>query len=86
MEYSFDYELNFSIDCEQIFLKESFSHDVYKDVMKKYDSLIKTGTWKLVDPQYGTKPIGYKWFYKNKYRSDGSLEKHKVRLKAKDFI
>ena len=48
-------------------------------------SLIKNGTWKLVDPPLGTKPIGCKWVYKNKYKDDGSLDKHKARLVAKGF-
>ena len=30
-------------------------------------------------------PIGCKWVYKNKYKSDGSLDKHKVRLVAKGY-
>ena len=38
---------------------------------------------KAVDPPLGTKPIGYKWVYKNKYKVDGSLDKHKARLVAK---
>ena len=43
---------------------------------------MECGSW---DPPYGTKPIGCKWVYKNKYRSDGSLEKHKARLVVKGF-
>ena len=39
----------------------------------------------MVDPPVGTKPIGCKWVYKNKYRSDGSLDKHKARLVAKGY-
>ena len=86
MECSFDCELNFSTDCELTSFKEAFSHDVWKDAMKKeHDALINNGTWKLVDPPYGTKSIGCKWVYKNKYRSDGSLEKYKARLVAKSF-
>eukprot|EP00253_Pinus_taeda_P031024 PITA_31024 len=52
-------------------------------MQKEYDALIKNDTWKLVDPPFGTKPIGCKWFYKNKYKADGSLDKHKARLVAK---
>eukprot|EP00253_Pinus_taeda_P007861 PITA_07861 len=52
-------------------------------MQKEYDALIKNGTWKLVDPSLGTKPIGCKWVYKNKYKADGSLDKHKARLVAK---
>jgi hypothetical protein len=38
-----------------------------------------------VDPPFGTNPIGCKWFIKNKYKSDSSLDKHKVRLVVKGF-
>eukprot|EP00253_Pinus_taeda_P012750 PITA_12750 len=54
-------------------------------MQKEYDALIKNGTWKLVDPPLGTKPIGCKWVYKNKYKADGSPDKHKARLVAKGF-
>eukprot|EP00253_Pinus_taeda_P016902 PITA_16902 len=50
---------------------------------KEYDALIKNDTWKLVDPPSRTKPIGCKWVYKNKYKADGSLDKHKARLVTK---
>ena len=52
-------------------------------MQKDYDALIKNETWKLVDPPFVTKPIDYKWVFKNKYRSDGSLDKHKQRLVEK---
>eukprot|EP00253_Pinus_taeda_P033087 PITA_33087 len=84
MDVSYDSELNLSIDFELTSFKEVDSHDEWKEVMQKeYDALIKNGTWKLVDPLLGTKPIGCKWVYKNKYKVDGSLDKHKVRLVAK---
>ena len=54
-------------------------------MQKEYDSLINNDTWKLVDPPLGSKPIGYKLVYKNKYKADGSLDKHKARLVAKGF-
>eukprot|EP00253_Pinus_taeda_P009544 PITA_09544 len=86
MDVSYDCELNLSIDFEQISFKEVASHDEWKEAMQKeYDALIKNGTWKLVDPLLGTKPIGCKWVYKNKYKVDGSLDKHKARLVAKGF-
>ena len=37
-------------------------------MQNEYDALIKNGTWKLVDPPVGTKPIGCKWVYKRKAR------------------
>eukprot|EP00253_Pinus_taeda_P006635 PITA_06635 len=54
-------------------------------MQKEYDALIKNDTWKLVDPPLGTKPIGCKWVYKNKYKANGSLDKHKARLVEKGF-
>eukprot|EP00253_Pinus_taeda_P015790 PITA_15790 len=86
MDVSYDCEPNLSSNFEPTSFKEVASHDEWKEVMQKeYDALIKNGTWNLVDPPLGTKPIGYKWVYKNKYKADGSLEKHKARLVAKGF-
>eukprot|EP00253_Pinus_taeda_P035570 PITA_35570 len=86
IDVSYDFELNFSIDFEPNSFKEVTSHDEWKEAMKKdCDALINNGTWKLVDPPLGTKPICCKWVYKNKYKDDGSLDKHKVRLVAKCF-
>ena len=86
MYVSYDCELNLSIDFEPTSFKKAASHDEWKEVMQKeYDALIKNGIWKLVDPPLGTKPFGYIWVYKNKYKADGSLEKHKANLVAKGF-
>eukprot|EP00253_Pinus_taeda_P021754 PITA_21754 len=86
MDVSYDCELNLSTDFEPTSFKEVASHDAWKEAMQKeYDALIKNGTWKLVDLPFGTKPIGCKWVYKNKYKADGSLDKHKARLVAKGF-
>jgi hypothetical protein len=41
--------------------------------------------WNLVDPPFGTKPIGCNWVFKNKYKSNDLLDNHKVRLMAKGF-
>eukprot|EP00253_Pinus_taeda_P025255 PITA_25255 len=86
MDVSYDCELNLSTDFEPTSFKEAASHDEWKEAMQKeYDALIKNGTWKLVDAPFGTKPISCKWVYKNKYKADGSLDKHKTRLVAKGF-
>ena len=80
MDVSFDCEFNLSANFEASTRVE------WKEAMQnEYDALMKNGTWKLVDPPVGTKPMGCKWVYKNKYRSDGSLDKHKERLVAKGY-
>eukprot|EP00253_Pinus_taeda_P012520 PITA_12520 len=86
MDVSYDCELNLSKDFEPTSFKEVASHYEWKEAMQKeYDSLIKNDTWKLVDPPLGTKPIGCKWVYKNKYKANCSLDKHNARLVAKCF-
>jgi hypothetical protein len=44
-----------------------------------------TGTWDLVPLPPHVTPITCKWVYKVKTRSDGSLERYKVRLMARGF-
>lgn len=49
------------------------------------DSITENQTWKLVDLLLGCESIGCKWIFKRKRRVDGSIEKFKARLVAKDF-
>jgi hypothetical protein len=82
-----EFELNFSVVNEPTTFEEAASCNEWKATMQKeYDALIKNGTWRLVDPPIGIKPIGSKWIYKSKYKDDGSLDKHKARLVAKGYV
>ena len=42
-------------------------------------------TWELVDLPHGAKSIGCKLIFKRKLKQNGSIEKYKARLVAKDF-
>eukprot|EP00253_Pinus_taeda_P009462 PITA_09462 len=76
----------FHPDFEPTSFKDVASHDEWKEAMQNdYDALIKNGTWNLVDPPLGTKPIACKWVYNNKYKANGSLDKHKARHVEKVF-
>jgi hypothetical protein len=46
-------------------------------------ALHKTDTWDLVPLPSGKSVVGYRWVYKIKTNSDGSIERYKVRLVAK---
>jgi hypothetical protein len=48
-------------------------------------ALCKTHTWDLVDLPLGKFVVGCKWVYKIKTHVDGSVERYKAPLVAKDF-
>jgi len=43
-------------------------------------ALERNDTWMLTKLPPGKRAIGCKWLYKNKYRLDGSIDRHKARL------
>ena len=52
---------------------------------EEFDALSKNHTWDLVTLPPGKFVVGYKWIYKIKTRSDGSIEHYKARLVVKGF-
>jgi hypothetical protein len=52
---------------------------------KKLDDLHKNHTWDLVDLPQGKSIVGCKWVYKIKTCSDGTVDRYKARLVARDF-
>lgn len=49
------------------------------------DSRQSNMTWHLVDLSPSCKPIRCKWVLKKKLKPDGTVDKYKARLIAKDF-
>jgi hypothetical protein len=44
------------------------------------------GTWELIDPPLGCRPIRLKWVYKVKQDKRGAMVKHKVHLVDRGFV
>ena len=62
MDVSYDCELNLSSNLEPTSFQEVSTCDKRKESMQnEYDALMNNGTWKLVHPLVGIKPIGCKW-------------------------
>jgi hypothetical protein len=57
----------------------------HKAMCDEYEALIKNGTWSLVPSQLGINLVDCKWIFKTKCHTDGSVERYKARLVAKDF-
>jgi len=73
----------------EISFKEAISdsdRDEWKDaIYTEIKCLIKNDTWKIVDKPAGTKVLGCRTVLRNKYSSDGSVERRKARVVAQSF-
>ena len=56
-----------------------------KAINDEVESILQNHMWELVDLPLGSKPLGYKWIFKKKMKSDGSIDKYKARLVIKGY-
>jgi Reverse transcriptase (RNA-dependent DNA polymerase)/Integrase core domain len=56
-----------------------------KAMEEELNALEKNETWEICQLPKNKKPVGCKWVYKIKYKSDGTLERYKARLVAKGY-
>ncbi|KAL4018221.1 hypothetical protein IC575_021811 [Cucumis melo] len=54
-------------------------------VMEEMKALEKNRIWKICALPKGHKTVGCKWVFSLKYKVDGTLNRHKARLVAKEF-
>jgi hypothetical protein len=54
-------------------------------VHNEMDSILSDETWELTEQPYGCKSIGCMGVFKKKLRPNGTIEKYKTRLVAKDY-
>ena len=65
---------------------QASQHHVWVDAMQsELQALLKNNTWSYEILPPNKKAIGCRWVYKTKYKSDGSIERHKARLVAQGF-
>ena len=57
----------------------------YEAACKEIQALVDNGTWEVVQLPPGRKPIGTRWVFVIKHKSDGSVDRYKGRLVAKGF-
>ncbi|KAL5755114.1 hypothetical protein ACOSP7_023334 [Xanthoceras sorbifolium] len=48
-------------------------------------ALEANNTWTLTPLPHGKKPVGCKWVFKIKHKSDGTIDRYKARLVAKGY-
>ena len=48
-------------------------------------ALEKNKTWEVVELPRGKQPVGCKWVFTAKYKSDGTIDRYKARLVAKGY-
>ena len=76
----------YSVTKEPQSTDEALQNENWKITMiDEYYALLINNTWSLVDFLAGRKVIEYKWVFKAKENSDGSINKYKARLIAKGF-
>ncbi|KAL4014133.1 hypothetical protein IC575_026325 [Cucumis melo] len=56
-----------------------------EDVNSEIESIMHNHTWELVDLPLVSKPLGCKWIFKRKMKTDESIDKYKARLVAKSY-
>ena len=68
-------------------VKESLSYEQAKDkkewvnaMNEEYNSIMKNQTWELIELHENKSPIGCKWLFKSKFKSDGIIDTFKARL------
>ena len=66
--------------------EEASQDPAYLQAMdKEIDALLTNQTWEYIDLPPGKRAISSKWAYKVKLKSDGTLERLKLRLTIRGF-
>jgi len=65
---------------------EAQSQAVWQQAMnEELKALIENHIWSVVPLSVGKQVVGYHWIFKTKFKSDGSVDRHKAHLVAHGF-
>ena len=80
------YSLAIFAETEPSSYEEATKYACWREAMKaEIVALEENQTWTVVDLPNGVVPIGNKWVFKIKRKSNGSIERYKARLVAKGY-
>ncbi|GJY03527.1 ribonuclease H-like domain-containing protein [Tanacetum coccineum] len=82
--YCFSTSLNKTIE-PSTYHQACTSKDWVAAMNTEMEALNKNNTWEVTELPPERKPIGCKWIYKIKYKSNGDIETYKARLVAKGY-
>ncbi|KAJ0580159.1 putative RNA-directed DNA polymerase [Helianthus annuus] len=75
----------FATDDPTTFSRASKDTKWLKAMSDEFNALTKNNTWTLVPRPHNANVVGSKWIFRTKFKSDGSIERHKARLVAQGF-
>ncbi|KAG7556724.1 Reverse transcriptase RNA-dependent DNA polymerase [Arabidopsis suecica] len=65
---------------------QAMKDERWRDAMgTEFDSIIRNGTFTLVDPRHASNVVGNRWIFVIKRKPDGTVDRFKARLVAKGF-
>ena len=75
-----------STPSEPVSFQQALQFPEWRAAMDKEIEVLEVNdTWTLTPLPPGKSTIGYKWVYRVKYLPNGTIERYKARLVAKDF-
>ncbi|GKD94178.1 ribonuclease H-like domain-containing protein [Tanacetum coccineum] len=83
-EYVVDSKLNKAFELNSYWQACKEQH-LIEAMNKEMKALYDNDTWEITELPSDRKTIRSKWVFKNKYKSDGEIERYKARLVAKGF-
>lgn len=69
----------------QTYYQASLDPNWINAMNEEIEAIYRNNTWEICDLPPDRKPIGCKWVYKIKYKSNGEIERFKARLVAKGY-